>query len=395
MNYTRAIEKLKSMEDKVMNRRIVSLLSIVAMVILFSGINIASDDLHLNMNMRVNFMPYEHNPVFAPGPAGSWDDKLVFMPHVVHKDGLFHLFYNGSNGSKMAIGYANSPDGFTFTRSTANPVLDGEGSGFDAFQVTAGLPLVVGDTWILYYSARSAPGPGPGQAIGRATASSPEGPWTRDFAPVLVAGSPGEWDSGFVTPNSVIATDDGYVMYYTGGAQFGVPPQLIGVATSLDGVHWVKYNDPCTTAPPFAESDPVLDLGPAGSYDSRSASFACVLKTTSGWEMFYNAITDMPTCCDHQIGYAVSDDGIHWTKYEDNPILALSMEPLAASSRYMESSSVIVKGSTYFLYYDYGPARGGIGVALGTVSRCHSDMDQEEHSLQGFFSLEKHVPRCH
>ncbi len=330
--------------------------------------------------LSINFLPYEHNPVLDKGVAGAWDDGMVFVPHVVSKDGLFHLFYNGrpSSPPTVGIGYATSPDGFNFTKSDLNPILTGSGSGFDAAQVTAGTPLLLGDTWVLYYNARSAPGPGPGPAIGRATAATPTGPWTRDTAPVLVVGSPGEWDSGFITPNSIIATEEGYVMYYTAGVQFGVPPQLIGMATSPDGITWTKYHNQRFTQHPYAESTPVLMPGPSGTWDSRSVSFNTVLKSAKGWEMFYTGITDIPVCCSHQIGYATSHDGIHWTKYQQKPILTLSMDPLGQSTGYMEVPSLVVNGTVYYMYYDYGQVRGGIGAALGTVTRCPQFCDDSQ-----------------
>jgi hypothetical protein len=369
-----------------MNLRRPLLFSMAMVLVVFWAAAAASEDngnkRHGNVN--VNFLTYAHNPVLDKGPAGAWDDGIVFVPHVVYKDGLFHLFYNGIRSKPpVAIGYATSPDGFTFTKSE-NPILTGSGTGIDAFQVSGGTPLLVGDTWVLYYSARSAPGPGPGAVIGRATALNPTGPWTRDTTPVLTTGSPGEWDSGFVAPSAVIATDEGYFMYYTAGMQFGVPPQLIGMATSPDGITWAKYHNPDITTHPYAESTPVFLPGPPGSWDSRSVSFPSVLKTADGWEMFYTGITDIPICCDHQVGYAISHDGIHWKKYRGNPVLAEPMDPLAQSTRYMEVPAVAVKGSVYFMYYDYGQIRGGFGAALGTVTRCPQLCDDEGKTCEEF-----------
>jgi hypothetical protein len=68
-----------------------------------------------------------------------------------------------------------------------------------------------------------------------------------------------------------------------------------------------------------------------------------------------------------QIGYATSVDGIHWLKYEKNPILGLSVEPLAKSFG-VEVPSVVANKCYHYLYYGYGLHIGVIGVALGTVS---------------------------
>jgi hypothetical protein len=375
-----------------MNPRRVTLLFSIPMILLaLFAVTAASED---NGNKRhgainVEFVTYAHNPVLALGTAGAWDDGTVNVGHVLYKDGLFHLFYNGKrNTTPAAIGYATSTDGFNFIKSDSNPILKGSGAGLDAFAANTGAPLVDGDAWILYYSARSVPGVGPGPAIGRATALSPIGPWSKDASPVLTVGSPGEWDSGWVAPNSVIKTDDGYVMYYTAGINFGVPPQLIGRATSPDGITWTKYHNPDMTTHPYAESTPVFLPGPPGSWDSRSVSFSSVLKTAYGWEMFYTGVSDVPTCCDHQVGYASSHDGIHWERYRDNPVLSLAMDPLGMTARYIEAPAVAVRGSVHFLYYDYGTRTyapiSGLGAALGTVTRCPELCDDEGKTCEEF-----------
>jgi predicted GH43/DUF377 family glycosyl hydrolase len=366
-----------------MKGKCTAVIAVTAIMVLFPILCRGGDD-HDARNrgpITVSFLPYAHNPVLDKGTSGAWDDAIVFVSHVVYKDGLFHLFYNGKrSNTPVGIGYATSPDGFNFTKSDMNPILTGSGSGFDAFQVSGPVPLIVGDTWVLYYSGRPSPGAGPGQAIGRATALSPTGPWSRDANPVLTVGSPGEWDSGWIAPNVIVTTDDGYVLYYTAGMQFGVPPQLIGMATSKDGITWTKYHDPRFTAHPYAESTPVLLPGPADSWDSRSVAFNWARKTGRLWEMFYSGVSDVPLAnglLSHQLGYAISLDGIHWVKYWKNPIMTLAMDPLAASTGYMEVPSVIQRGSVYFMYYDYGQVRGAFGVALGTITRCPEFCEDE------------------
>jgi beta-1,2-mannobiose phosphorylase / 1,2-beta-oligomannan phosphorylase len=39
---------------------------------------------------------YPHNPIVAPGPAGSWDDCNVYKPYVVPFGGLWYMWYNAS-----------------------------------------------------------------------------------------------------------------------------------------------------------------------------------------------------------------------------------------------------------------------------------------------------------
>ncbi len=320
------------------------------------------------------FVPYQSNPVLTQGAPGSWDAEAIFSSYVTFHDGLYHMYYNGISSpdlETMAIGYATSVDGQSFTRHAANPILTGDESGFDARRVGYGVPLLEGDAWTLYYNAGS--GTSPGKTIGRATSSDPAGPWRRAMHYVLAVGSPGEWDSKFIIPESVIATDEGYVMYYSGeytyydenGLASGAA--MIGMATSPDGIVWTKYNDPSTTGPPFAESDPVLQPGPDGSWDVVGVWECAVRKTTSAWEMFYTG-SDLQSV---QIGYATSADGIHWIKHDDNPIIVPEIDPLATKTEpfILEAPSIIVNDSTYTLYYDYGLATSGIGIAVGEIPR--------------------------
>ncbi len=286
------------------------------------------------------------SPVIESGARGaSWDSSNCWWSSVVVKGGTYYLFYSGSSSEElitswialnMSIGYATSTDGYTFTKSNSNPILTG-----------AWAPAVLwdGSKWILYYSASVG-----GDIVGpvrRATAPDPSGPWTRDEKPVLELGGEGEWDSFATLPDCVMLVDGTYVMYYT-AVDSGGTGIAIGRATSPDGITWTKYNN-ATTGRPYAESDPVLKPGKV--YDAYEIWKSCVRKTATGWEMFYTGDPSADVPC--AICYATSSDGIYWTKFEGNPIIARqSFQP-----------TFFVKDSTYFLYYDEGPR--GIYLATG------------------------------
>jgi len=293
--------------------------------------------------------PHPGNPVLPLGAADSWDSSAVFSPRVILKDGIYHMFYNGSADDTlptMAIGYATSSNGWTFTRQAAEPILTGDERGFDARQVNRGVPLLDGDQWVLYYNAGGGQG-GAGKAIGRATAHDPIGPWKRNEQPVLLVGDPEAWDADYVVPESVLLTDEGYVLYYTGGNLYG-SIAMIGMATSSDGITWKK------------RGEPVLRPGPEGSWDGIGVWGCAVLPTEDGWEMFYTGGSETSV----SIGYATSPDGINWNKHEGNPILSPGDDP-ATSMQILQSPSVIKTGATYVIYYDYGVTGGGIGLAIG------------------------------
>ena len=319
-----------------------------------------------NMLGQPFLTPDQGNPVISRGLPGAWDSGIAFFPEVVVHEGLYYAFYCGASSliaGPIATGYATSEDGLTWEKNPSNPVFEGDGTGFDAFSVCDPAVVVDGDTWVLYYDGSATTMPGPG--IGRATAPDPGGPWTRSANPVLVGGSAGAWDSGLTFPDTVVATEGAYVMYYTGSFAFTNPltGMQIGRATSPDGITWTKYNDPNTPSGPFAESDPVLDLGPPGSWDANIAWAGAVRETDAGWEMFYAGNRSPGSGLD--IGHATSPDGIHWTKSSANPILEHGTENWAPND--LIPKSIIVHDATSLLYY-HGfstPFNAQIGVAAG------------------------------
>lgn len=141
--------------------------------------------------------------------------------------------------------------------------------------------------------------------------------WTKYTGnPVLTPGSSGEWDDAGFAGQSVLYNEGIYKMWY--GASDGTHFR-IGYATSPDGINWKKYDDSLTTDPPYAESDPVLGLGP-GSFESQVVYFPTVYYDGTFYSMWYagtNGYSD-------RVGYAWSQDGIVWTKDTlDNPVITV------------------------------------------------------------------------
>ena len=60
-----------------------------------------------------------------------------------------------------------------------------------------------------------------------------------------------------------------------------------------------------------AQSNPVLDLGPAGSWEDTLVVYPAILRDGDGYKMWY-AGYDGPYS--YRIGYATSADGLAWTR---------------------------------------------------------------------------------
>jgi hypothetical protein len=65
----------------------------------------------------------------------------------------------------------------------------------------------------------------------------------------------------------------------------------------------------------------------------------------------------------HNIGYATSTDGIHWTRYASNPVL-LRGNPGSWDQVDIQASSIVVHNGTIFLLYN--ATAGPIGLAVST-----------------------------
>lgn len=315
------------------------------------------------------FVAYENNPVMELGNPGDWDGGTAVTLDMVQVDDTYYLFYVGGLSQwddPPTIGFATSTNGITWTKSISNPILAGDGTGFDAAFVADPAIIYEDGTWTLFYGgAPSLPVALDNYMIGRATASDPAGPWTRDANAVLTMGRFDEWDSAFVLPSTILRTSDGYIMYYAGGTDFySADDFMMGMATSPDGITWTKYDDPTTTMAPYAESDPILQTGGAGgkrAWDSGMAWLGQVRLTPCGWEMYYTGATSLSEAA---IGYATSQDGIHWTKDDTNPIYEAMDDPVAQTlGGIVEAAFVIDVGNERWMYYDYG--RGDDPPAFG------------------------------
>lgn len=79
--------------------------------------------------------------------------------------------------------------------------------------------------------------------------------------------------------------------------------QRIGYATSPDGMNWTKLSGPGT-------GECILDLGAAGSQDAKGVGQPYVIKEGDSYRMWYEGFDGSVW----RIFYAVSPDGIKWTK---------------------------------------------------------------------------------
>jgi len=308
-----------------------------------------------------------NNPVMSGGTAGTWN-RHVFMPCVLYNpdssryEMWFGASYGPPNWRPYRIGFAVSSDGVNWTKH-ATAVLEPDSGEWDESTLQAPVVLRENGEYKMWYTGWSPTDPAGG--IGFAT--SPNGiEWTKDTLnnPVLKPGT-ASWEAGGPLNCTVIpAPGGGYKMWY---ASFNdqTDSVQIGWASSQDGIIWQKDS----------LNNPVMTGGPVGDWDDAFVIPAEVLFIDGSYHMWY---TGMRINTDpRQIGYATSQDGIFWNKYDD---------PITTSSPYSASDPVLspsqghwdgnfIEGGTVMLVEDtlkmwYGGGREPTGTNLWRIGHA-------------------------
>lgn len=228
-----------------------------------------------------------NNPILT-ATLNTWETfGEEFSPFVLLENGTYKMWYERAGDGPRQLGYATSTDGINWTKDPNNPVLQAGPETYDQEGAAHGAILHEGSTYKLWYHAMGDQGP----IIAYAT--SPDGTnWTKQGPVLLPDGS--NWDDQAVWGASVLNINGTYWMWY-GGAGSQYPPS-IGVVTSTDGINWTR---PLTTPAVFTGSpigDPV------------------VITETGTLKMWFNDFDQ------GNIQYAESTDGLNWT-VQPNPVL--------------------------------------------------------------------------
>jgi predicted GH43/DUF377 family glycosyl hydrolase len=293
--------------------------------------------------LSVTFTIHSEDPIVLPGGFNDWDGKYTDPGAVLYHDGQFHMFRNGFKGwpASVQIGYLTSPDGVTWTEFSEEPILFTKDVPFAKVAALASSVLVLEDgTWVMYfYTWNTFTFPGEAE-IGRATADNPQGPWTVDPEPVLKRGSAGSWDSTHVDAPSVVKTDDGYLMLYSGADD---STTRLGMATSPDGITWTKYDDPTTTDAAYAESDPIY----ATSKESFRAHQPRLEKIGDQYVMIYRVTQRGGRNMGLEL--ATSTDGIVWETRTAEPFWTAEAMPQGQAFWF---TATTYHEDTFYLYIE-------------------------------------------
>jgi predicted GH43/DUF377 family glycosyl hydrolase len=302
---------------------------------------------YVNSTDGVTWTKIPSIPVLDIGAPTSWDDISARFPSVVHDGVTYHMWYSGQDGSNSRIGHATSPNGYQWTKDAANPVLDlGPPTSWDDFGVYYADVIYNGTGFQMWYTADD----GVVMKIGYAT--SPDGStWTKHPGnPVLDLGVSGSFDDVNVYKPAVFYDGSIYHMWYSGSD--GAVTK-IGYATSPDGVIWTKY-----------PGNPVLELGPSGSWEDEQVRAPDVYFDGSNFHMWYTGVK----VDSNKIGYAISSDGINWIKNPANPVLDVGL-PGTWDDYRVNTPSVIFDGSLYRMWFS---GHDGSYPRIGYAELCYN-----------------------
>jgi len=239
--------------------------------------------------------------------------------------------------------YLTSPDGIAWTEYGTNPVLtEGQGpSDWDRGGVETVCVLKDGSQYWMWYAGYDARRSPPiGMKIGVATSTDGIA-WVKSpFNPVLAPGLPGSWDDGFVESPTVVKLGSTFYMWYSGISVNSV--FRIGLATSSDGVAWTKHL-----------GNPVLSTNPAASWESGVVYAPSVLHDGTRFRMWYVGLNASTFLNAIRIGMATSGDGMTWTRSASSPVL-----DLGASGAWDEKGcfvpTVVLSEGMYRMWYVSG-----------------------------------------
>ncbi|MFK7800700.1 MAG: hypothetical protein AB8G95_03615 [Anaerolineae bacterium] len=254
---------------------------------------------------------YGENPAVPNSNIGPNGKQYTDPGGVVYHDGMFHNAFTGWPAT-VDIMYSTSADGITWELVQEDPIYEGDEVEYAEVALLASSVIVLEDgTWVMYfYTWDEWSWPASKGSIGLATAPSPVGPWTPLDEPILMPGGKGEWDELAVRAPSVVQTDEGFTMFYSGLRRDSAS---IGRAFSADGLTWTKHNDPETEAP-YAESDPIF-TGSGADWDASHVYQPRVRRTDQGLVMVYTSTKQMGgNTLFQEHGLAFSQNGSDWVR---------------------------------------------------------------------------------
>lgn len=288
--------------------------------------------IQINVNWGVTpvvtfpFKDYANNPILLPG-FSVWDNDIRDA-NVIFDEGKYKMYYTSlKQNGQGAISYAESMDGLTWTRPYPQPLIYPGGSNtlsWDAKCITSGAIIKNDGMYYLFFHGFSDPY-GP-WGIGLATSMDGIN-WVKRPNPILGVTSGDEYQ---IIPTSVIRWGNQFLLYYT---TRNYPSYKTCVATSTDLINWTKYpGNPIVTA--------------SAPWEGIMVSSSSVIADGDSLLMVYSSLQGNKT----YFGIATSTDGFTWVK-SATPVFSNQATSQGWASSSIDYCNLIKTPDKYLIYY--------------------------------------------
>lgn len=267
----------------------------------------------------------------------TWCKVVLYSPHVLHHAGTFRMWYLGtstaSRSNDMAVGYAESADGISWTEHRGNPILTAADVPWGRIWQT---PFVLFDDdegvfkmWFVSGNGVRRDDRGRvlenDQRLGYATSQDGKS-WNVHPRPIYASGR---------SPSVIKQSADRYRMWMNSRPNLdNVSGELytnIYEFRSSDGLHWIREARPC--------------VRPSGK--SRSTVYPFVVHHENRFHMWYGCHVDRR----FEIFHASSANGSQWSINHSDPAFPARSGQRFFDARYTSTPCVVSLPDRYFLYY--------------------------------------------
>jgi predicted GH43/DUF377 family glycosyl hydrolase len=282
------------------------------------------------MEPKFEWERYTGNPVF-PAVAGTWMESQTANPDLLLIGETYFMYFRGQLEGHDRIGLGTIPkdqfDGVTWN-ILPEPIIDvGPPGSWDEHHALDPATVLVNGRVFLYYSAVS---PKSDRAICLATSEDGVHFKKNPDNPIVIGGGP-----------EVVYRDGLFYLYYWKRKPVGTGYQL-HTGRSSDGFDFEEVS-----------SDPVIPIGPEGSWDSHTVETPRIFSEEGAYYMIYCG-SDRHNDYPFDAGLATSRDLIHWTKYAGNPIFSRGNEGEWDEGAIWFTTVEKINGIYYMWYEGYG-----------------------------------------
>lgn len=325
-----------------------SFLAAGAVVFGAAALGRGAEDSDAKLLVRVRTPQKHPELVLAPSyEPGAYDALAIDCPFAFFHEGRYHLVHIGFDGIGYRTGLATSDDLIHWKKEGL--ILD-RGPAGSVTEFNAALTWIVRDNdlygpgtlkkvqgrYLGTYHAYPKPGYETGAAVIGLCWSDDLRHWLLD-PPCLRASDEGAgaWERGGLYKSCLVEHDGTFYLFYNAKTSGEPWKEQTGMAISADLKTWKRF-----------EGNPVVPVGPKGAFDDIFCSDPGVVRVDGAWAMFFYTLGSDGIARD---SVAFSDDLRHWRK--SGEILIDVGPAGSIDSRYAHKPSVIVKDGKLHHFY--------------------------------------------